>query len=82
MLDLNKIVLENSKTKAIKIFREQSNLGLKEAKDIIEAAYEMKRKNPNSDANVLLGAQHIGKVEHSKSEDTTPPIPWEGFTPY
>lgn len=56
MIDLNKLLLDcgYDKIKAIKILRADMNLGLKEAKDIIDEAYEMKRRNPGSNANRLL----------------------------
>jgi len=56
MINLNKLITDcgSDKIKAIKILRDDMNLDLKQAKDIIDAAYKMKKMNPKSDANTLL----------------------------
>ncbi len=56
MIGLNKLISEcgNNKIKAIKILRSNTALNLKDAKDIIDEAFEMKRINPKFDANTLL----------------------------
>lgn len=55
-MDLNKIILDagRNKVKAIQILRNYTTLSLKDAKGIIDQAYEMKKTNPEYDANVYL----------------------------
>jgi len=72
MIDLNSIISDcgNNKIKAIKILRENMAIGLKEAKDIIDAAYEMKKRNPKSNANTLFNAINVTAVNQVNNDAT------------
>jgi restriction system protein len=56
MFDLDRIILDcgNNRIKAIKILRDNVKIDLKEAKALIDLAYEMKMKDPSSNVNILL----------------------------
>lgn len=69
MIDLNKLILDcgRDKIKAIKLLRSETNLDLKEAKTIIDAAYEMKNRDFKSDANILLNGYSQSSPKHRKN---------------
>lgn len=72
MIDLNKLIVDsgNNKIEAIKSLRAAMNLDLKEAKDIIDSAYAMKKNDPKSNANILLNTSptspHISTSNEAK----------------
>lgn len=72
MIDLNSVISDcgNNKIKAIKILRENMAIGLKEAKDIIDEAYEMKKRNPKSNANTLFNAINVTAVNQVNNDAT------------
>lgn len=76
MIDLNSLILKcgSDKIKAIKILRQKLNIGLSESKEIIDSAYDMKLKDPNSNANVLIESFLAGTSinEYKDSENEVP----------